>query len=455
MKILLVDPPLSPYSWNQEPAPPLGLLYLAAAVRQKLFGIQQSHEIHVISLQSVKIFDKEDTDAFVAKTITTFRPDIVGMSTPTPGTLNTLRIAEIVKKLAPKTKIIVGGYQATVDPEGILQNKNIDIAVRGEGEIPFCELTAIMETGDWAKVRHISNIAYRSEEDEIIINSRNKKMANIDFLPFPERQLVQMDLFKTIGNKFRAGGMITSRGCPWKCNFCYSPSLWGKGIYRSANSVVDEIEVLVNEYGITKIRFEDDTFTTDKVRAISISKEIKKRKLTVNWEARTRIDLAEEDMLEAMRSAGLERLQVGIETVKDDSLALYQKGVSFQEYEVFFRKIRKTGLGLIMTTILGIPSETPEQMLNTINWVKEKITEKDKYIRCLYTPFPGTFMDTKYNPIVLSRDLSKYTMDIPLVTSDLFSIEELIQVKHYGDSIMKEKGPHHAIHSSMPNGDQE
>ncbi len=92
-------------------------------------------------------------------------------------------------------------------------------------------------------------------------------------------------------------------------------------------------------------------------------------------------------MLEAMRSAGLERLQVGIETIKDDSLAIYHKGVPFEEYERFFQRIRRAGLGLIMTTILGIPSETPEQMLNTVNWVNDKTTEKDRFIRSRLWPF--------------------------------------------------------------------
>lgn len=454
MNILLIDPLLSSFSWNQEPAPPLGLLYIASAVREKLFGIQQSHEVQILSLQSVKVFLNENPDDVVIKTIESFQPDIVGMSTSTPGTPNTLKIAQIIRQLNQKIKIVVGGYQSTVDTMGILQNVNIDIAIRGEGEIPFCELIAMMEAGDWTQIQDINNIGFKSSDGAIVITSRNMRTADIDSLPFPARHLVQMELFKSIGNEFRAGGMVSSRGCPWSCNFCYSPSLWGKGIYRSAVSVVDEMEFLVDKYNITKIRLEDDTFTTSKARVNAICNEIKKRNLKIEWEARTRIDLADEKTLEIMQSTGLQRLQVGVETIKDDSLLKYQKGVSFNEYENFFLKIRSAGLGLIITTILGIPSETPEQMLNTVNWVSAKLTAKDKFIRCMYTPFPGTFLETRFNPKLLSTDLAQYTMDIPLVTSELFSLEELVNVKNYADSIMKANGPHHAINSSMPSGNQ-
>ena len=450
MKILLVDAPLSPYSWNQEPAPPLGLLYLAAAIKKKMFGLEEQHEVVVLPLQVYKELYKEEVDTALISTLQSYQPDIVGLGAPTPSTPTVFSLIEVVRQIMPKALIVLGGYQATVDTMGILSKTSVDIVVRGEGEVPFCELLNVASSQDWAKLQDVKGIAFRTPEGDIRINQPAVRIKPLDILPFPDRSLVPMEIFKAIGNKFRAGGIISSRGCPWTCNFCYSPQLWGPGVYRSSQSVVDEIEHLVDVYGINSIRFEDDTFTTNKQRVIAICDEIKKRHLKIEWEARTRIDLADEDMFVRMSDAGLLHLQVGVETIKDESLIKFDKGVGFGWYERFFDIVRKANLGLIITVIIGIPSETPEQMVNTVNWVKERLASEDRFIRCMYTPFPGTHFDLTHNPVMLSTDLSKYTMDIPLVISDLFSYDELVNVKKIADELMQMRGPHHALHLPIP-----
>lgn len=451
MNILLVDVPLSPYSWNQEPAPPLGLLYLAAAVRHRLFGIAQTHEVVVLPLQLHKVLNRLDPAQILVDTIQGFRPDVIGFSTQTPSTPIALALAQVARLWAPTAVIVMGGYQATVDTEGLLtRNSEVDVLVRGEGEKPFCELIHLLEEHAWDDLHRIPGIAYRKDDGRICTTLPAKRIRLVESLPFPDRSLVPMKILKDQGNQFRAGGIISSRGCPWTCTFCYSPALWGTGIYRSPRNVVDEIEHLVVEYGLEYIRFEDDTFTTNRRRVMAICDEIKARGLNIQWEARTRVDLVDEELFVRMREVGLQRLQVGLESLEEKSLFQIDKKVSAGKYDEFFNIVRKADLGLIITIIIGLPSETPAQMEYTIEWVEQRLIPEDRFIRCMFTPFPGTVIDQRFNPVVLSHDLAKYTMDIPLATSDLFNLEELVAVKTKADRIMRLAGPHHAQHGAIP-----
>lgn len=447
MKILLVDPPTSPYSWNQNPAPPLGYLYLASAIKQKTFGVNGNHDVHVLSLQMhLPNYEKKLLDV-----LRDYKPHIVGFNTITSATPVVIRLTKLVREAEPQCRIVLGGYQATVDPVDVISRSAADYVIRGEGEIPFSGLINVIESGDFSKLQHVEGLVYRDSDGNICTNTLPRRIYDIDCLPLPDRSLVPMSEYKKLSNKFRAGGLISSRGCPWSCNFCYSPRLWGQGIYRSANNIVDEIQELVDVYDITAIRFEDDTFTTNRKRVFQICDEIERRGLNIEWEARTRTDIIDDEMYARMCEAGLVRLQVGIESINAAGLETTNKRVDAQTYENFFSSIRKADLGLIITIIVGVPNETPQQMLDTISWVQQKLTSRDRFIRCMFTPFPGTKLDTyQVEYQILSHDLAKYTMDIPLVTSEYFSYEALLRVKEVADIIMTEHGPEHTSDYPVP-----
>lgn len=452
MKILLVDPHFSDYAWNQDVAPPLGLLYIASAIKEKLFGIVNHHEVRVLPMQLYKVKNKHNIRNTFVSFLKDYRPKIVGIGTITPSITNAINLTKLAREYSPNSLIVLGGYQATVDYRNLLlSNKSIDVIVRGEGEKPFCKLVAATENNDLSNIKKIHGIAFRSGDGKIVTTPRQDQIIDdIDKLPVPDRVLVPMEEIKLLSGSYRAGGMITSRGCPWNCNMCCSSTMWNTGVYRSAESVVSEIEILVNAFGINKIRFEDDTFTADKKRVFKICKLIKERRIIFEWEARSRIDLADKKMFRRMRDAGLRRLQIGVETINDNSLGILSKNISVTKYENFFNLAREVGIGLIITVIIGLPFEKPKQMLNTIDWVKDHLTTKDRFIRCMYTPYEGTSICNNYNTVILSNNPEKYTMDIPLVTSDLFSLEELTNVKKYADTLMKKQGPEHTKNNSIP-----
>jgi len=141
---------------------------------------------------------------------------------------------------------------------------------------------------------------------------------------------------------------------------------------------------------------------------------------------------------------------VGIETISNRVLRGINKQVDASTYESLFRVIRKLDLGVIVSVIVGLPNETPEEMLATLSWIEGHLTSKDRFIRCLFTPFPGLKIHDSQDFSIFSTDLSMYTMDIPLVTSSLFSLGELLAVKDVADQLMLRFGPSESTRNPMP-----
>ncbi|MBN1485555.1 MAG: radical SAM protein [Chloroflexia bacterium] len=446
MKILLVDPPVSPYAWNQTPAPPLGLLYLAAAVKNRWAGLAGSHDVQVLPLPLFR----ECPEQKLSSTLLDYEPDVVGFSVPTPSTPMVVSLSALAREISPQSKILLGGYQATIDSGTFLSQGLADMIVCGEGETPFCELLQALSVKAYSDLARIQGIAFLTPAGLVHINPPAPRLRYLDRLPFPARSLIPMESYRQ-ASLYRAGEMIGSRGCPWECKFCYSPQLWGGAVYRSAPNILQEIEEMLDQYGLDSIRFGDDTFTTSRSRVLDFCNEIGRRGLAFQWEARTRIDLMDEELLYRMKETGLVRLQVGVETIQDASLQEMNKRCKFSAYERFFQVVNKVGVGVRVSVIIGLPNETPAEMLATLSWVENHLTEQDQFIRCMFTPYPGLPLNAKsWN--TLSYDLAKYTMDIPLVTSHLFSYDELLCVKKKADALMYQYGPEESIRHPMPQG---
>jgi len=385
MKILLINPPRDNELVGQNPAiieserghnPPLGLLYLAACVRQKT-----SHSVEVIDAQVEGLTYPRLKDRIAAS-----RPDVVGISCMTFTLLDALKTANIVKQLDKNVPVIIGGCHVHLFPEETIRLSSVDYAVLGEGEDAFVEL--LERLGDGRTLAGLPGIIFSQPDGTIVNTGVRPLIADLDALPFPARDLAPYRKYSSIlAPRLPVTTMFTSRGCPYKCSFCDRPHLGKKFRARSPKNVVNEMEECVR-MGIHEFLMYDDTFTVSKHRVIEICQEIVRRKLDVGWDIRARVDTVTPEMVRALKRAGCRGIHYGVESGTERVLKVLNKGISLEQTREVFRYTRKAGIMVLAYFMIGCPTETRQDIEKTLQVMKS--LNADYAHITIFTPFPGT-----------------------------------------------------------------
>ena len=289
MKTLLINPD-SPrmYGMGGGSAFPLGLGYIAAV-------LEEFHDIEVIDIGAEKL----DENSLISR-ISRVNPEIVGITSDTLTFQRSIEIAEMVKKIDEGIKVVIGGAHANALPTYPLNYECFDISIYGEGERTAVELWDKIENGQ--SHEEIKGIAWK-QKDKIIINPRRELISNLDDLPFPARHLFPMDKYSgEFGFKISPTHAVsTSRGCPFSCSFCSNNVVFGRRYRsRSHENVVDEIELLISDFGAKGIYFREDIFTANKKRVANICNEIQRRGLEFEWICESRVNTINEEILRTM-----------------------------------------------------------------------------------------------------------------------------------------------------------
>ncbi len=335
--------------------PPLGILSIGTVLKKAghnvkiLDGFIQSHD---------EIMEK----------IEKFSPAIIGISASTPMWKKVKSLSGILKERWPKVKIIVGGPHASIIKEEALgEIPYIDAVAWGEGE--FSMLEYVESCADFDLSKPIDGIAARRKDGSIIIGKDRRPIEDLDILPIPDRSLISIKRYTGAIEQFKrlpVTNMITARGCPFRCRFCV-PDLLGKGVrYRSTDKVIEEVEYLLKEFGIKDIAFWDDTFTVNKKRVIEICERIIEKKLIFAWSAQARADCVTPEMLDIMAKAGCWKLFFGVESLVQKNLDVLKKGESVDQVFEAVKWTKEAGMEVECSFIFGIPGETFEEGLETI-----------------------------------------------------------------------------------------
>jgi len=320
----------------------------------------------------------------IAGVIREKKPKAVGIAYLTPTRYSVERVAAVVKEVDPEIQVIVGGHHPTFCPDDALQNPDIDVAVRGEGEIPLLQIArAIREGGrDFSAVPGVS---YRAPTGALVQTERPAIVANLDDLPIPARELV----LECDYDSHPVHYMITARGCPYTCSFCSDRRLWqGKVRRRSLDNVFAELEQLTSRYKVSFVDFVDGTFTYDPKYLRGFCERIAEEHPGLRWRCTARYDTLDAELLDLMRKAGCSALYFGLESGSARVLESVNKRLTLDDVVRTSELIRGQGIVSIVSVLLGLPNETESDIRETLEMMRA--LEADVYDVNCYVPLPGT-----------------------------------------------------------------
>ncbi|HLC72284.1 MAG TPA: radical SAM protein [Candidatus Nanoarchaeia archaeon] len=308
-----------------------------------------------------------------------------------------LELTNLIKSISPQTTIMWGGLHPTMQPHQTLSEKNIDLLVVGEGDHTFIETIQALEQGrDLSKVK---GIMYKDKQGKMHLTpARPMESECMDYLPDLPYHLV--DVKKYYGADYRnkpSMTLLTSKGCPFRCNFCIDPAVFKqKWRWFSAKKVLQKMDYLMKTYGIKDFYFQDDNFATNLDRVKDICQGIVDKFDDVAWgtlgiRADTLRKMPDE-LIALMEKSGCRNIDTGLESGSQKMLDLMQKDESIEDYIEANRKMAKYNIIMKYTFVLGYPTETKDDLMQTKRLALQLMKENKRAYCAFFTfcPYLGT-----------------------------------------------------------------
>lgn len=358
MDILLVNPIIRgskpPFYF------PLGLGYIARVL------LDEGHNVEILDINAYRLTKEETIDRIKGS-----RFELVGLTGLVTEYSQIKWLTDQFKEFHPNKTIILGGGLATLAPELVLKNSDIDIVVIGEGEETIKELVSAIESGK--TLTDVNGIMFK-DKDVIHKNKPRKIIENLDGIHFPAWELFPLEKYlknpylRLFNKNLRTTQIITSRGCPYNCIYCFK-DMWGQKFRkRSADNIIDEIKLLKDKFNITGIQISDDLFVMDKKRVYEFCDKLIEQEIEIIWVANGRVNLMDNPLLEKMRSAGCRVMCYGIESGSQKILDSMKKGVTVSQAEKAVQETWKAGILPHGYLMIGMFDETKETIKETINF---------------------------------------------------------------------------------------
>jgi len=385
--------------------PPIGLAYIAAFLRK------QGHKVTIIDAE-VEQLNNEQIAQQARKA------DLAGITMTAPTYNSALELANLIKQSNSGTTVVLGGPQATFLDEECLDNSTADAVVRGEGERTMLDIAGSVESGGTCD---FDGVTFR-DADTFIKNPDRKLIVDLDDIPVPARDLLPMDKYSPP----HSTGVISSRGCPFRCIFCASSNLYHKRFRsRSAYNVFEEVAQLVAQ-GYENVTMLDDNFILNKERAFKFADLVEENNAKFTWSCTGRVDSIDEDLLGRLREVGCNGLFFGVESASDDTLKLIKKGFSTDQVINAFDALRDYDYATTASFMIGLPGDDRQKVADTINLAKQ--VKPDFAMFSVTTPYPGTELYENidnYDLEITLDDWSKFTLTKPVVRTSALSTAEL------------------------------
>lgn len=395
--------------------PPLGLATLAAVLEN------DGHKADLLDAAALGMGISEILSTITSET------DIIGLTATTPEINSATEIARAVRKKFPGMKILMGGVHPSIFHRELVEDGICDFVLRGEGEHSIRALSREQSMGD------VPNLTWKGTNSEVVVNPQDNQFAVLDDLPFPAYDKLPMKLYRSaLGAAKRSPsiGMITSRGCPGKCTFCYSGMFGSKIRFMSAEKIIEHIKFLKSHYGIREISFYDDTFTALRKRIEHLCHMLITEKIAISWSCFARVDSVSPDLLRLMKEAGCHQICYGFESADEEVLKAINKRIDEQDKSSAILWTRQAGIDIRGAFMLGSPGETEDSLQKTIEYSKKIGIQFAMYN--ITTPFPGTalFDSARQEGMISHTDWSLYDLAHPILNLPSVS-SEAVQHSYY------------------------
>jgi radical SAM superfamily enzyme YgiQ (UPF0313 family) len=309
--------------------------------------------------------------------------DLVGLSVHCGNVVRTLQRAQEIKEAVPDLPLVVGGPQATANPGLFASKPYFDAVVGGEGEKTTLEY---LQASDKSKIKGL----WLATGKEPFFTGERPWIADLDALPFPALEKVDLAKYDVLLKLKRPiSNIMTSRGCPYNCVFCFC-SLGKRWRARSAENVVREIKWQAEKFGVRELCIFDDNFTFDIERAGRIAELIVEQGIEVKLQFTNgvRVDRLTREVLAKLKRAGLWLIGIAPESGNAPSLVRMKKGFTLEQVERVTRWSKELGLFTHSYFMVGFPWEKVADIESTIRYALKLDTDVTQFTRVI--PFPGT-----------------------------------------------------------------
>lgn len=384
--------------------PPIGLMTLAAVLEAK------GYEVEVIDFGNLIIGGQIDYDdnfaSAAAQYINERRADIVGFSSRCDNYLHSLRMAEAFRKLDASTPIVFGGPQATITDTASMESfPFIDFVVRHEAEYSFPALLEALRNE--LSFGGIPGIVYRCE-GSLRKNPDPPLILNLDEIPVPSFKHFPIETLDLMP-------IEVGRGCPFGCTFCVTNRYFNRRYrLKSADRIVDEVELMQQLYGFKEFNFIHDMLTASRNLVMQLCNRIIERGIDIEWSCSARTDCVDRVLLEAMHAAGCRNIYCGIETGSQRMQKVVNKNLKLDTVFPMMDICEELGMSVTASFIGGFPEEQQEDIEATLRMMSELSVKAGNLQLHLYCPTPGTPLNDKFGDRLI---YTGYISDIGFSTS--------------------------------------
>lgn len=345
----------------------VGLGYIASYARKVHPDIE-------ISLLDTRVATRKETKKFYQ---TDF--DLIGMTVLSPVYHEVIDVFNFIRSLNHNIPICLGGAYVTTIMEEVFEETPADFAVYGEGEITFSKVIGYLKGNE--QIEQIEGLIYKSG-NKIATNPPRKQITDLDSIPYPAYDLFNMD-------RYPMHRIVTSRGCPFKCVFCNSSSIWlGKWRKREPYKVVNEIEYLITNYKKKTFFLNDNSFNIDIKRVEEFCNLIIEKKLKFLWTTPVRVEIITREIAHLMKKSGCYNVGIGIESANNSILEKMNKKNTIESVQKGIRIFKEAGIEVLGQFVIGSPGDTYETVKESIEFAKK--SELDFVMFYSILPFKTT-----------------------------------------------------------------